>query len=201
VIGKSLNSMPYLRYTGVNPQTGEYSFEDKNHDGQLGANDRYIYDLTPKFFGGLGMNFNYHSVQLNVFFNIKKQLGTNGYFINGGGFGNQKNVAAEIIGKEWKHPGDIATIAKFTTFPNTSLSGNSDIAYTDASFIRLTTLSLSYSLPATYIKKIGMQSCNLFIYTNNIFTLTKYRGLDPETQNFGDMPPNKTITGGISFNF
>lgn len=201
VVGKSLNGFRLYHYIGVNPQTGDYSFDDRNHDGVFSPDDQYLYDLTPKFYGGLGMNFSYRNIQVSVFFNIKRQRGTNFYFVNGGGFGNAKNAPAEIIGKEWKSPGDAASIAKFTLYPNSSLAGNSDLLYTDASFIRLSNLSVSYSLPSAYLSKIGVKNCSLFIFTNNIFVITKYRGLDPETQNFGGMPPIKTITGGISFNF
>jgi hypothetical protein len=201
VVGKSLNSFRVWHYIGVDPQTGQYSFEDKNHDGQILFNDTYSYDLTPKFYGGLGMNFSYNNFELSLFFNIKKQIGINGYFLSGNNFGLPNNAPAEIIGKEWKNPGDMAIISRFTTVPNNNLSGNSDLAYTDASFIRLSTLSCSYSLPSAFIKKIGIQDCSLYINTNNLFVITRYRGMDPETQNFGGMPPNKTITAGISFNF
>ncbi len=44
-----------------------------------------------------------------------------------------------------------------------------------------------------------MQGCNLFFHSNNLFVITKYKGVDPETQNFGGLPPVKIITGGIKF--
>ncbi len=57
IVGKPLNIAYFLRYTGVDAQTGEYTFEDKNHDDQITYNppddDTYIVDLTPGFLGGL----------------------------------------------------------------------------------------------------------------------------------------------------
>jgi hypothetical protein len=65
----------------------------------------------------------------------------------------------------------------------------------------LSNLSLSYNLPDKIAKKAGMEGCHIFFQGQNIFVITKYKGIDPETQNFGGMPPVKILTGGISFNF
>ncbi len=60
IVGKPLNIIQRLHYTGIDPETGEYLFEDKNHDRQITYDpgkensDTYVYDLSPKFFGGMG---------------------------------------------------------------------------------------------------------------------------------------------------
>ncbi len=42
----------------------------------------------------------------------------------------------------------------------------------------------------------------MFIHTNNLLTITSYKGLDPETQQlFGTMPPARTVVAGLTFNF
>jgi TonB-linked SusC/RagA family outer membrane protein len=211
-IGQPLNMQYALHYIGVDPQTGQYSFLDKNHDGKITYDpgkpddDSYIVNLTPKFFGGLGMNFAYVGLNLNLFFNIKDQIGKNAYSNFGLPPGNVNiNEPAEIIGKQWQFPGDnTASLEKFTASPGGVSHGfflASDGVYTDASFIRLSNLSISYNLPTQFLKKAGLQGCNVFVHTNNLFVFTKYKGLDPETQNFGGLPPTKTIVGGITFNF
>jgi len=210
IVGQPLNVKRLMHHTGVDPLTGEYTFKDKNHDGQITFNyagttgdDTYPVNISPKFFGGIGMNFNYKSLQLNLFFNFKKQIGQNALLTNGILPGAISNQPSAIIGKEWQKPGDIASVARFTTLTLNSLFNynSSDALYTDASYIRLSNLSLSYELPSSYIKVLRMQSCRLFFHTNNLFIITKYKGLDPETQYFGAMPPAKTYVGGISFNF
>jgi len=208
VVGQSLNIIQKLHYIGVDPQTGLYSFQDKNHDGQIimepgnPLSDSYDYNLSPKFFGGLGMSFSYKRLQLSLFFSGKKQIGNNGYLVSGDYAGSAQNAPTEIIGQEWKRPGDIASFGKYTNNPsNGNLASNSDLSYTDASFIRLSNLAISYSLPSSFIKKMGMRNCSLFIHTNNLFVITKYKGLDPETQSFGSMPPQKVIVAGLSFDF
>ena len=56
-------------------------------------------------------------------------------------------------------------------------------------------------MPESYTKKAGMKSCSLFIHANNILTITSYKGIDPDIQNFGGLPPTRTIVGGVSINF
>lgn len=208
IIGKSLNIKRILQYTGVDTQTGEYIFQDRNNDHVITYNDAevigddtYAANLSPKFLGGVGMNFNYKSWQLNLFFQVKKQLGANVYSQMVTSPGMVGNQPLAIFGQEWKKQGDVANVARFSTTSLTSANffGRSDGVYTDASFIRLSNLSLSYSLPTSYMKKIGMQACNIFLHTNNLFTITKYKGIDPETQSFGSLPPARTIVGGLSF--
>src|SRR6185503_3960254 len=160
----------------------------------------YTYDLSPKYFGGMGMNFSYKSLQLSVYFTYKKQIGRNIY-ANGNPPGTLANQPVEVLGR-WQNPGDVTSLARFTmqyAASDNNYRSYSDGVFTDASFIRLSNLSLSYSLPASYISKIGLKDCSVFFNTNNLFLITKYKGIDPETQNFGGIPPTKTLVGGISF--
>jgi TonB-linked SusC/RagA family outer membrane protein len=208
-IGQPLNLVRKLHYTGVNSQTGLYTFEDRNKDGIITTNktdstdDRFIIDANPKFIGGLGTNFSYKGIELSLFFNLVKQKGINALYSVGATPGSINNIPVTVFNNHWQKTGDQSEFAKFTTGSDISFTNfyNSDAVYTDASYIRLSTLSIAYSLPEKFIKKIGFQSIRLLINAQNIFTITKYKGIDPETQNFGGMPPSKVVTGGISFNF
>ncbi len=83
VIGQSLTLVQRLHYIGIDPQTGLPLVEDKNHDGQIvfepgkENSDTYVYDLTPKFTGGGGINFSYKNLHLSTSFMIVKQIGKN----------------------------------------------------------------------------------------------------------------------------
>jgi TonB-linked SusC/RagA family outer membrane protein len=207
IIGKSLNFIRLLHYTGVDPQTGLYTVEDKNKDGAINTyfgptDDRYIIELKPKF-GGLGSNFTYRGMELSLFFQIVKQKGLNALMNIGTTPGGMYNTSAYVFDNRWQKPGDVVPVAKFTTQPDNSYANfyNSDGVYTDASYIRLTNLAVSYSLPATLTKKLGMQSVRFRIVAQNVLTLSNYKGIDPETQNFGGMPPSKIVNGGLTFNF
>jgi TonB-linked SusC/RagA family outer membrane protein len=207
-IGKPLNLVYLLHATGVDPLTGQYTFQDRNHDGVISVNpgptdDRFIHNLNPRFFGGFGTDFTWNRLQVTVFFNYKSQIGKNA--INQGSEpGLIYNQPTAILGKEWKKPGDIAQTARFTTQPNQSdanFQSSSDGAYTDASFIRCRNVSISYALSRSYIRKVGMQDCSVFLRGENLFVITKYKGIDPESQNFGGLPPAKGATLGLKFTF
>ncbi len=212
-VGQPINNRYLLHYTGIDPQTGQYGFADANHDGSIMSDNSVIpgtqdddrsvaINLDPKFFGGFGNQFNYKEFALSFFFSFKKQKAQNAYYtgVVPGGFGN---LSVDIFKDRWQQPGDKACYARFTTQGTTSDYNfqTSDRAYTDASYIRLSTLSFSYNLPAGLANKAGMQRCSLFINAQNIFVITGYKGIDPEIQSFGAMPPAKIFTGGISFNF
>jgi TonB-linked SusC/RagA family outer membrane protein len=211
-IGQPLNITHVLHYIGIDPQTGLYSFLDKNHDGQIMWNpgypndDSYPLDLAPKYFGGMGMNFGYGPLNVSIFFNFKDQVGMNSFSNTGATPGSvNNNQPVTILGKQWQFSGDrAASYAKFTTNytqPYANFTAYSDGIYTDASFIRLSNLSISYSLLSNYLRKADIKACNFFIHTNNLLIITKYKGLDPETQNFGGLPPVKIIVGGINLSF
>ena len=189
--------------------TGQYTFQDLNHDGVISYNpggqgdDTRVLNLTPRFLGGIGMDFNYGAVRLSLFFNVKDKLGKKAIESSFPGAVN-RNQPSAIVGKEWQRPGDIATFSRFTTGSQISdvyFFTYSDGVYTDASFIRLSNLAFSYDLPTNFSKKIGLKTCSVFFHTNNLFVITKYKGVDPETQNFGGLPPVKTIVGGINIDF
>jgi len=207
-IGQPLNIVKVLHYLGIDPLTGQYIFQDKNNDGTISMNpgptdDRYNVDLDPKYFGGFGTEFAYKGLSLSLFFTYKDQVGPN--LLEQGSSPGTLNVnqPVQILGNEWQYPGDIATVAKFTTNPYQAYSYliNSDAGYTNASYVRLRNLSLSYNLPVPFIKKLGMTGCTVYIHADNLFVITPYKGIDPETMNFGGLPPAKIFIGGIKFNF
>lgn len=208
IVGKPLNISKLYHFVGVNPLTGQYAFEDKNHDGKIThtydglPDDTYAVNLSPKFFGGIGSLFSYKSFQLSVFFNFKKQVGINTSFYPQYP-GNVNNNMPANMANHWQKPGDVATIARFSTQAVTTDYNFqfSDGAYTDASFLRLSNVAFSYGVPSFYTKKVGLQACSLFLNINNLLVVTRYKGIDPETQNFGGMPPIKVIVGGVNFSF
>jgi TonB-linked SusC/RagA family outer membrane protein len=208
VVGQPLNIVKALHYTGVDSQTGLFDYEDKNKDGNISTasdstDDRYVIDITPKFTGGLGSNFKYKGFELNLFFSIVKQKGINALGSSVTLFGSDNNTSLWLFDNRWQKPGDIKSAPKFTINPDPSYQyfAQSDGVYTDASFIRLSNLSLGYNLPEKLVHKAKLQGVQIRFSAQNLFVITKYKGVDPESQNFGGMPPTKVVTGGINFNF
>ena len=204
VIGQSIYSaQKYYHYTGVNPSTGLYTVEDFNMDGTISSpQDNYVFkQMTQSYFGGFQNNFTYKGFQLDIFFQFVKQTGNNylRLFPSVPGFVNQ-NEPTYILSR-WQNPGDNTDIERFSTGigpadPARSNYLSSDANVVDASFIRLKNVSLSYTLPGSWQQKLHIQNARIYLQGQNIFTITKYKGLDPETQSLS-LPPLKMITAGL----
>jgi len=209
-IGNSINTIYQFHYLGIDPRTGQRAYADLNHDGIVsigsgapgtGIDDRYVaIDVTPKYTGGIGSQLTYKRCMLSLMFAFKKQLGEAPYT---GIPGSMGNIPVDVFNDHWQKPGDQTRYTRFTTI----VSGNdnyfrySDAYYTDASFVRLANLNFSWSLPDDICRKAHMQGASVSISTMNIFTITGYKGLDPEVSSFGAIPLPKTIACGISLNF
>jgi len=204
VVGQPLDVIYKYHMTGVNPQTGVYQYQDVNNDGNLDANDYKLEgNLDPKFYGGFRNTFNYKNFQLDFFFDFRKQLGLN-YLNSIYNYppGNAANYPTYILGA-WQAAGQSASVQKYTTMPGSdayNAASNlylSDAIYSDASFIRLKNLSFSYRLPISVMNKWKLSNLRVYVEGQNLFTITDYKGFDPETQNLYSLPPLRTIVFGI----
>ena len=88
------------------------------------------------------------------------------------------------------------------------------IAREDGSYLRLKTLSLSYNVPRTWLEKIGINSLQLYATAENLFTITRYKGYDPEVNasdyqgdpvvsgiDFGTYPQTRAFIFGVNLEF
>ena len=116
------------------------------------------------------------------------------------------NVASDIANDYWTTPGQPASNPGLTASNSTptysayyNLYAYSDTALSNGSFIRLKNVSLSYNLPAGWLKIAKMADARLYVQGQNLLTFTNYDGYDPETPR--GIPPLKTTTAGIRFSF
>lgn len=208
VVGKPLSIARLLHFTGVDPQSGEYTFTDKHHNGQIDANpndslnDLFEKNLTVRFDGGFGTSLSYKSIQLDLFFRIRVQTIPTVY----AGIGGPGTIENEPVGvlNHWQKPGDKAAFSRYTTQPDLNdyyYYNQSDGVYGNGSYVRLQNVSLSYILPTRITTPLAIKSLKLFARGENVFIITKYKGLDPDTPGFGNMPPAKYFVGGIQLTF
>lgn len=208
VVGQSLNLIYRYKFLGVDPQTGVYQFEDVNKDTKFTTADNQVLGTTdPEYFGGLGNSISYKGLELDIFFEGKKQTGRN-YLdrlarYSPGAIWNQPVI---VLGR-WQHPGDQSDIQRFTSSNSTTVGStiptrllNSDAIYSDASYVRLKNVSLSYNLPSGWMRRLHIERSRIYVQAQNLATFTSYKGSDPETQNFNRLPPLRTIVAGIQFN-
>lgn len=206
-VGKSTSAIRGYKYLGVDSATGVYKFDDYTKDGSLSLADyQSLGDLVPRFYGGFRNTFTYSSLTLDVFFEFRKQTGTgyiNSIYYSGSFYpGLQFNQSNDVLNR-WQTAGDNAIFEKYTASNSSDaykVAGTireSNLLYTDASFIRLKNISLSYSLPQKWMHNVKISACQIYVIGQNLMTFTNYNGGDPETQSFLTLPPLKTISAGI----
>jgi len=208
VVGKSVNDVYLLHYLGLDPMTGQYVYEDHNRDGSistnptgrpgLGVDDRYItINRDPKFTVGMSNVFRYKNLSLLVSLFYKNQQGLSAFY-SGVPAGSMLNIPTEVFNNRWQKPGQLGKYAALTSTTGSPSNGyimSSDLAYTDASFLRLQTVSLSYALPQKLLKG---KSLSISVNAQNLWVFTKYKGIDPDSQNFGTLPQAKIIVGSLT---
>lgn len=227
IVGKPLSDVQVIPYEGVNPQTGLFQFKAANGTitsnpnvqsgfNSVGGDETQLVDINPKLQGGFGNTLNYKRWSLYLFFNFSIQKGAN-YLYNIYANGSTDipgtplaNEPAILFGKEWKQPGDQATVQRFAdgyNGPNgyniylaASAFASSTGAYSDASYIRLKTASLSYRLPDSWAKKLALKGCSFYVSGQNLFLITGYQLGDPESLSLFSLPPQRTIVAGINAN-
>lgn len=207
-LGESVYILKGFQYKGVDPQTGLYTFEDLNGDDAISSPDDIIgiKSVTQQSYGGIGNNLRYGNFQLDIFFQFVSQTGYNTLrsFAAPGGMSNQP---LEVINR-WMQAGDESDIQQFTYYdpsgtvqPAYSQSIQSDRAIGDASFIRLKNVSISWTLPSKWIGRLKMNTGRIYLQGQNLFTITNYKGLDPENQNSQSLPPLAIATLGMHLSF
>jgi len=205
IIGQPLTINKTFHGTGVSAQTGLYGFRDVDGDGLLTIKDLTSFvNPSQSYYGGIQNSINYKGIELSVLVQFVKQKGYdyfyNMLFTNPGSMGNQ---STDVLHR-WQNPGDISNIQRFsqtTSSPayltyiyNTVLNDN---MVADASFIRVKNISLAWLLPDNWIKKLSVSSFKIYIQAQNLFTITKFKGIDPENNGAGRLAPLRVITGGL----
>ncbi|SEW45386.1 SusC/RagA family TonB-linked outer membrane protein [Chitinophaga arvensicola] len=211
IVGEPISQTYLFHLKGIDPATGKYQYEDINHDGSIkrvegvipgtAGDDRYIRMQTvPDFTGGFNNQFAYKNLSLSIMTEFQKKVGLNATGPTLVSIGNMPLWSYE---NRWTTPGQQskapALSAKYD--PDIYNYSYSDGGYTDASYIRIKTVALSYNLPKQLLKRIKMERLAINVNAQNLFTITKYKGLDPDVTSFGSMPPVRTITAGFSSTF
>lgn len=209
-IGHPLDIAFGFKFTGVDPQTGLAQFADLDGDdevtNQLG--DQYVMGTyLPNFFGGISNSFRYRNFDLSFLFQFVKQEGEalNFGYMASTALGLMANFDRSVE-RRWRQPGDQTDIpraaavsadpayASYNTYYR-----HSDALWVDASFVRLKSLMLSYDL-SELLERWSTRRVSVYAQGQNLWTITGYDGLDPETQG-RVMPPIKYYTMGLRLTF
>lgn len=183
---------------GVDPQTGNIKYKDVNGDGNVTPQDRTVIgSAQPKFTYGLNNNIDYKNWSLsfllqgsqgNKVFNASR-METEGMY-------DSKNQSTEVL-RRWTTPGQVTDIPKATNGDVTN-SRTSSRFVENGSFLRMKSTTLSYKLPESAISRLHLNKLMVYATAQNLFTITKYKGFDPEVNAFSTNA-NNGVTLGIDY--
>jgi hypothetical protein len=188
---------------------GDAIYEDINHDGNIDELDIvYLGNSNPIINGGFGSTLRYKGFGLNAFLNFRygnkivnraRMESENMYTLN-----NQSTS----VNWRWRKDGDETEMPRALYQYGYNWLG-SDRFVEDGSFVRLKYVTLNYSVPKENLKKLKLVQLSFSLTINNIYTWTKYSGVDPEV-GYGDFgvsmdwsstPRSKDATLGITATF
>ena len=187
---------------------GDMHFEDMNNDGQITEADRtFIGNPNPDIYGNIFTSLMYKRLKLDINFNYC--LGNDVYnymrsqLEGGSRFMNQTTA----ITRSWQTEGQVTDIPKVTFQDPLGNSRFSDRWIEDGSYLRLKSVTLSYSLP---VHSTFLQGFQFWVQGNNLLTFSKYLGSDPEFSmtssvlgqgiDLGQLPQSRSIVAGIKIN-
>lgn len=208
---------------------GDYIFADLNKDGKIDNEDcTFIGNPEPKFTYGIGNTFSWKGFDLTLFFS--------------GSYGNDVyNWNRRWIESPRENTNLLKTVKGYavveqidpdgsTSFRNYHVSGGdpymprlsasttnannrpSDLYIEDGSYIRLQNLSLAYNFRGKWLNSAGISNLRAYANLQNVFTITKYRGYDPEVGymngdalmsglDYGRYPSPRMYTFGVTVSF
>jgi TonB-dependent starch-binding outer membrane protein SusC len=228
VVGQPVNEFYGFKYLGVfqtqaeidgyvdglgnviqpSAKPGDYKWLDVNGDGTINSSDRtWLGNPNPSFAYGFTLNLAYKGFDLvafgqgvsgNQIFNELRRIDIPG-----------ANFMNSALGR-WTGPGTSNSYARIVDGdPSNNFSVPSQFFLQDGSYFRLKTLQLGYSLPKSLTETINFVKARVYFSVNNLFTLTKYEGFDPEIGggqsiygiDRGVYPQARSFMAGIDFTF
>ena len=232
--GEDIFSWYLKEWAGVDPQNGDplwYCVDEKGDyilddaGNRTTTNDynatqaRIVGKATPLFSGGINTQLSWNGIFLHI--NSNFQYGNKIYNYtrhssdaDGAYLGyNQLSIDDTKLGwSRWTEPGQIATHPKATLNGNKNANQISSRYLEDGSYFRIKNLTLGYDFPAQLIKKAHMTKCRIYFTADNLFTASKFSGMDPEitlekstyslagfySENY---PVGRSFMGGLEISF
>jgi hypothetical protein len=232
--GQDIYTWYMKEWAGVNPDNGDplwYVVDDKGDyvldaaGNKTTTNDynatqaHAVGKATPLFSGGLNTQVSWNGIFVHV--NTNFMYGNKIYNYtrhssdaDGAYLGyNQLSIENSRQGwVRWTTPGQVATHPKAMLNGNKSANQISSRFLEDGSYFRIKNLTVGYDFPAKLIKKAYMTKCRIYFSADNLFTASKFSGMDPEItieHNGGNLagmytdnyPVGRTFQGGVEISF
>lgn len=161
------------KFEGVNQLTGEGVYESCTS---------YCGSPVPDFYGTMDHRFRWKNLELSFLFAFQKGGKVYDYtYLTLMTPGMITNFHPDIL-KRWQNPGDQTSVPSINAIKNWPQE-NSDRWLTDASYLTMKSISLSWDFPEKWLNKIKLSHLTFYANGENLFLISKRKGLDPQ-QNF-----------------
>lgn len=225
VEGEPIGTFFTAEYAGVDPANGNALWykNTKNTDGSIDRSTTSVYTQAqrvvvgkalPDWTGGMTNTFSYKGFDLSIF--INGQLGNEINFYGVGRYSSangrfEDNQTVDQL-NAWTPDNRNTNIPEARLFFNNGAQPSSRFIQ-DGSFLRLRTVTFAYNLPKSILSKAKINNMRVYVSAQNLATLTKYTGWDPEVNaddvvsniaqgyDFYTAPQARTITFGINLGF
>jgi len=192
IAGQPIGVFYLPEYAGVNPANGDALYY-RNTTDAAGNLDRstttdinqaqriFAGNPNPKYTFGFNNTFSYQNFDLGVFFQGvagNKIFNAGGQYMSANASNGYDNQTADQMAY-WDKPGDITSVPEPRLFYGNGI-GNSTRYISSGNFVRLKTLTLGYTFPASVLTKIKLSRLRLYATAQNLATITGYKGWDPE---------------------
>ena len=188
-----------IRYADLKGQDG-----DAKPDGIIDANDRIAmgYPNYPAILYGFSPSVTYKNLGVSFLFQGAAQREIQLSEDAAWAFFNGKNAPVTSV-DYWTPENQNAPNPRMTTTPSLNNTQTSTFWQRDASYLRLRTMLVSYTIPATISKKAGMNLLKVYVSGQNLITWTPLKNFDPEvSQGRGwYYPTQKSVTLGLNIQF
>jgi TonB-linked SusC/RagA family outer membrane protein len=184
---------------------GDLKYKDVNGDGKIDQNDRAVIGgAYPKLNYSFNLSASFKGFDLSAM--MQGVYGVKSYV---SGWGTIPFVQGASPTTDWldawtpEHPSTTMPRLYFGQSAPDKIGRRSSFFLQDASYLRLKNLVFGYTIPSQVTKKIGIDKLRVYFAGDNMFTITKYKGLDPERYGNGDLqyPQNKIYSFGVNVSF
>ncbi|TDQ06591.1 SusC/RagA family TonB-linked outer membrane protein [Pedobacter metabolipauper] len=179
------------KVNGITSGAGDLHFQDLDGNGEINSNDRQVIgNPNPKLVYGINMRFNYKGFDAAFLFNgvagVDLFNGVKAYEMRPFADGNTSPKvwgASFLAGNgltDQPRLGVANPNGSFTLDPNGNYSSVNSYFVEKGDYLKLKNLQIGYTFSNTLLQKIKVNKARIFVMGNNLFTITKYSGLDPE---------------------
>lgn len=213
--GYQLKGPAVASYALDNLSYGNAIWKDTNGDGIITTDDKTIIgNAYPDFTGGFSTSLSWNGLDFSASFAYSyggEVINFQDYYLyNMEGSGNQYSIVADRYISDAQPGRNNVPIASRISTTNTSLKLSSYYVE-DASFFRCANITLGYTLPKRWTSKLHITSCRVYVSGDNLFTITPYRGYNPEVSykssnmmpgfDWGCYPLSRIYSVGLNLTF